>query len=90
MAELSSQSRKWKLLGLILVVVVVVGVFGYWTFAPRMPTGPPTSTTQYSSSVELSTTASTPESTTWVNVDVTKPVNYYFTLLESSKTQDKM
>ena len=77
---------------------MVAAGFGYWATIPRMPSEIVTYTTQQTSllsptlrtsqTVASSTvSASASETTLWINVNATKPVSYYISLLKSTQTQ---
>jgi len=91
-------SKGSKVIALILVAVVVAAGFGYWATIPRMPSEIATYTTQQTSllsptlrtsqTVASSTvSASASETTLWINVNATRPVSYYISLLKSTQTQ---
>ncbi len=89
-SDLSSQSRKWKLLGIVLVIVIIIGGFGYWIIRPNQTntiTSIVTSTSESAYKTELSSSFSTTSPTEWIYIGAAKPVNYYFSLLESTKTE---
>lgn len=89
------KSEGSKLVAILLVAIVIAAGLGYWLLVPRMPTEIVSYTTQQTSlppssetiATSTSSTTLTPETTLWLNVIATHPVNYYLSLLELNGSQ---